>query len=78
MSLNDQRIIIEIREDITQSSWNLMKMKTQPTRTYETQQRQPKKKVCSHKCIYQKYRKISSKLPNAASLTSRKTRASYT
>jgi hypothetical protein len=37
--LNEQRIIDEIKEEI-KMSWKLMKMKTQPTRTYGTQQRQ--------------------------------------
>jgi hypothetical protein len=37
--LNEQWIIDEIKEEI-KMSWKLMKMKTQPTRTYGTQQRQ--------------------------------------
>jgi hypothetical protein len=38
--LNDQWVIVEIREEI--------KMKTQPTRTYGTQQGSPKRKVSVH------------------------------
>jgi hypothetical protein len=37
--LNEQWVIDEIKEEI-KSSWKSMKMKTQPTRTYGTQQRQ--------------------------------------
>jgi hypothetical protein len=37
--LNEQWVIDEIKEEI-QNSWNSMKMKTQPTGTYGTQQRQ--------------------------------------
>jgi hypothetical protein len=37
--LNDQWVIDEIKEEV-KGSWKLMKMKTQPTRTYGTQQRQ--------------------------------------
>jgi hypothetical protein len=37
--LNDQCVIKELRGK-SKSSWNLMKMKTQPNRTYGTQQRQ--------------------------------------
>jgi hypothetical protein len=37
--LHDQWIIEEIREEI-KSSWNLMKMKTQLIRSYETQKKQ--------------------------------------
>jgi hypothetical protein len=37
--LNDEWIIDEIKEEI-KGSWKLMKMKTLPTRTYETQERQ--------------------------------------
>jgi hypothetical protein len=37
--LNDEWVINEIKEEI-KGSWKLMKMKTQPTRIYETQQRQ--------------------------------------
>jgi hypothetical protein len=49
--LNDQWVIDEMKEEI-KSSWKLMKIKTQPTRTYGTQQGRPKRKVCSHECIY--------------------------
>jgi hypothetical protein len=37
--LKDQRVIDEIKEEF-KSSWRLKKMKTLPTRTYGTQQRQ--------------------------------------
>jgi hypothetical protein len=37
--LNEQWVIDEIKEEI-KISWKSMKMKTQPTRTYGTQQRQ--------------------------------------
>jgi hypothetical protein len=37
--LNDQLVIDEIKEEV-KGSWKLMEMKTQPTRTYGTQQRQ--------------------------------------
>jgi hypothetical protein len=37
--LNDQWVMDEIKEEIKRL-WNLMKMKTQPTLTYGTQQRQ--------------------------------------
>jgi hypothetical protein len=37
--LNDQWVIDEIKRKL-KVSWKLMKMKTQPTRTYGTQQRQ--------------------------------------
>jgi hypothetical protein len=37
--LNEQRVIDEIKEEI-KKFWNSIKMKTQPTRTYGTQQRQ--------------------------------------
>jgi hypothetical protein len=37
--LNDQWVIDKIKEEI-KYSWKLMKMKTQPTRKYGTQQRQ--------------------------------------
>jgi hypothetical protein len=37
--LNDEWVIDEIKEEI-KSSWKSMKMKTQPTRIYGTQQRQ--------------------------------------
>jgi hypothetical protein len=37
--LNDEWVIDEIKEEI-KSSWKLMKIKTLPTRTYGTQQRQ--------------------------------------
>jgi hypothetical protein len=39
--LNDQYVIEEIREEI-KISWNLMKIKTQPSRNYGTQQRHSK------------------------------------
>jgi hypothetical protein len=48
--LNDQRVIDEIKEEI-KKSLEVKKMKTHPTRTYGTQQRQSERKVYSHDCI---------------------------
>jgi hypothetical protein len=47
----EEMVIEKIREE-TKSFWNLMTMIIQPIRTNGTQQRQPKRKDYSQKCIY--------------------------
>jgi hypothetical protein len=60
--LNNQWVIVEIKRKLgSQASWKLMKMKTQPTRTYGTSKSNAKRKVYNHEYIYYKNRKISNK-----------------
>jgi hypothetical protein len=49
--LNEQWVIMKTKRKL-KSSWKSMKMKTQPTRTNGTQQRQSERKVYSHDCVY--------------------------
>jgi hypothetical protein len=51
MWLNNQCVIEEIKEEI-KSSWNLIKMKTQPIRPMGHSKGSLKRKVYSHEYIY--------------------------